>query len=392
MTFEDSYRAWKARKISQSKAAKTLGVSERTFRRYVQRYEQGGAEALIDKRISQGSPRRAPSDEIAEVVNTYKAGHEGWNVKQFYAWYLNGGGQRSYNWVRMQLQNAGAVDKLPRRGLHRTRFERAAIPGVRLHQDGYRYEWLSGSPCDLVITIDDATGSHYSMFIHEHEGTWSSFAGIRHVLERQGLFSSLYTDQAPHYRSGSKTTATGKQDPENLTQFERAMNQLGIKLIASRSAQVRTRCERSFGIHVHRLPAELSAAGITEISEANQYLEKVYRHAHNEEFRQNARLNGTAFEPCKNTVLLDDYLCEQHWRVVRTDNCVQFGGLLLKLPSDHRHIRLAKTRVMVRRHLNGSISISYGIRRIARYDMNGELIIQQSVAKDPPHSTGEASG
>lgn len=73
MTFESLYRAWRSRKISQAKAAKLLGVSERTFRRYAHRFEEGGSEGLIDKRVSRRSPRRAPLDEIAEVVNTYNA-------------------------------------------------------------------------------------------------------------------------------------------------------------------------------------------------------------------------------------------------------------------------------------------------------------------------------
>ena len=111
MTFEYLYKAWKAGRITQAVAANLLGVSDRTFRRYVHRFERSGAEGLIDKRLLRRSPRRAPLDEIAEVVNAYNKQHEGWNVKQFYAWYRGTGGQRSYNWVRLQLQDAGASKK-----------------------------------------------------------------------------------------------------------------------------------------------------------------------------------------------------------------------------------------------------------------------------------------
>ena len=374
MTFEYLYKAWKAGRITQAVAAKLLGVSDRTFRRYVHRYESGGAEGLIDKRLLRRSPRRAPLDEIAEVVNAYSKQHEGWNVKQFYAWYRGSGGRRSYNWVRLQLQDAGAVKRLPRRGVHRSRFDRARLPGLRLHQDSYRHEWLAGRRCDLVITMDDATSEHYSMFLCEHAGTRSSFVGIREVLECKGFFCSLYTNRASHYRYKTSAKAKETQGARNLTQTERAMMQLGIRLIATRSTQVRARCQRVFQTHMERLPSELSTARITEFTAANRYLNEVYLSAYNRGFQQVAQQEGSAFEPCTNPEQLDDILCEEYRRIVRRDNRVRFKGQLLRLPADRLRCRMANTRVTVRRHLDGTLSISSGIRRLARYHADGTLI------------------
>ena len=55
---------------------------------------------------------------------------------------------------------------------------------------------MIGSPghvWDLIVTMDDATGEHYSMFFVEQEGTASSFRGVRETIEGHGLFASLYT-------------------------------------------------------------------------------------------------------------------------------------------------------------------------------------------------------
>ena len=381
MTFEELYRAWKEGRISQLEAAMFLGVSVRTFRRYIHRYELAGSEGLIDRRVSQGSPRRAPLDEVAEVVNTYNTRHEGWNVKQFFAWYRHTGGQRSYNWVRMQLQDAGAVKKLPRRGWHRKQFELASRTGTRLFQDGRSHEWLRDRRCDLIITLDDATGTHYSALLCEAEGTSSSLAGVRQVIERHGLFCSLHTDRALHYWSA--TRAAVNRDQTKLTQFGRAMKQLGIKMIPTRSAQVRIRCQRAFCIHMERLPDDLAAAGVTELAEANEYLDTVYRHAYNKEFEQLPREHGSAFEPCPKPDLLDDILCEHHQRTVRNDKCVRFDGHLLRLPADRLPCDYAKTRVTVRRHLNGTLSVSRGLRPLARYDANGSLLDQGLLTPGP---------
>ena len=374
MTFEYLYRAWKSQRITQAVAAKLLGVSDRTFRRYVHRFESGGSEGLIDKRQLRSSPRRAPPTEIADVVDAYNKQHEGWNVRQFYNWYRYTGGRRSYNWVRLQLQDAGAVKRLPQRGVHRLRFDRAQLPGLRLHQDNCRHEWLTGRRCDLVFTMDDATGEHYSAFLCASAGNLSSFLGVRDVLEQKGFFCALYTDRTSNYRYESKVEAAEEQGPGKLTQTERAMMQLGIRLIATRSTQVRARCQRVIRTHLKRLPSELAAAGIAEIAAANRYLDSVYRPAYNEEFQQVAQKEGSAFEPCTNPAQLDDILCEQYWRVVRKDNCVRFKGKLLRLPKERLKCRLAGARVRVRRHLNDTLSIASGIRRLARYDADGKPI------------------
>jgi len=58
--FEEAYEGWQHQRLTQQEAARLLGVCERSFRRYVVRYEDGGIEALIDQRLEQISHRRAP--------------------------------------------------------------------------------------------------------------------------------------------------------------------------------------------------------------------------------------------------------------------------------------------------------------------------------------------
>ena len=59
-------------------------MSERNFRRYVQRYETDGVDGLIDRRIEQVSKLRAAVDEVIGVVGQYQEKHDGWNVAHFY--------------------------------------------------------------------------------------------------------------------------------------------------------------------------------------------------------------------------------------------------------------------------------------------------------------------
>jgi len=189
MRFEEVYLGWKESRLTQETAALILGVSDRTFRRYIDRYKDEGLEGLLDKRLTQASYRRAPVDEVMAVTDLYNSGYRGWNVRHFYRRYWKDGGRRSYGWVKNTLQSKGLVKKSTKRGVHRKRRERAPIPGMMLHQDGSRHEWVPGKKWDLIVTMDDATNEHYSMFFVEEEGTSSSFEGVREVIVRKGLFS-----------------------------------------------------------------------------------------------------------------------------------------------------------------------------------------------------------
>jgi hypothetical protein len=141
-----------------------LCVSDRTFRRYIDRYHHGGLDGLLDKRLTQASARKAPVDEAMELVERYQSQHKGWNVSHFHSWYRRDGGTRSYTWVKNQLQTAKAVPKGKKRGAHRKKRERAPLPGMMIHQDGSTHEWVPDKKWDLIVTMDDATNEHYSMF------------------------------------------------------------------------------------------------------------------------------------------------------------------------------------------------------------------------------------
>jgi transposase len=369
MLFEEVYGGWQGRGLTQEEAARMLGVCPRTFRRLVDRYEESGLEGLIDKRLSQASHRRAPVDEVMALVDCYKRRHEGWSAKHFYAWYHRDGGKRSYTWVKCRLQEARLIAKAPGRGKHRKRRERSPWPGMMLHQDGSTHQWTPGVLWDLILTMDDATNEHYSLFFVEQEGTLSSLRGIKDVIEKRGLFSSLYTDRGSHYWSTPE--AGGKVDKVNLTQFGKAMERLNIKMIPAYSPEARGRCERMFGTHQDRLSKELALAGIRDMEAANRYIEEVYLPAFNAEFMQPAMEEGSAFVAYIGPNL-DDIFCERHERVVGKDNCVSFEGLKLQIPADQHRLHYVKVTVRVHRYQDGTLAVFHGPRRLACYSAMGK--------------------
>ena len=369
MRFEEAYGGWQAGRLRQEEAAQLLGICERSFRRYIDRYEEAGLDGLIDRRLHQLSHRRAPVDEVMALTNRYRQRHQGWSAKHYFAWYRRAGGDRSYSWVKRRLQDAALVPRAPKRGAHRKRRDRAPLPGMLLHQDGSRHEWVPGQHWDLIVTMDDATSEHYAMQFVEEEGTASSFAGIAAVIRARGLFSALYTDRGSHYWFTPQ--AGGKVDKRSPTQFGRALQQLGIEMIAAYSPQARGRSERAFRTHQERLVRELAAAGITEMDAANRYLETQYRPAYNAEFAQPALEPGCAFVPWLGGAL-DDILCEQFERRVGADNCVAFERLTLQIPRQRHRCHFVKLTVRVHRYPDDTLAIFHGPRCLARYAADGQ--------------------
>jgi transposase len=370
MRFEEVYGGWQKKRLSQDEAAEILGVCSRTFRRYIVGYKENGQEGLNDKRLTQASHRRAPVDEAMSLGERYSSRYRGWNVKHFYSWYSREGGKRGYTWVKNTLQKQGLVSKSAKKGSHRQRRDRSPLPGMMLHQDGSDHEWVLGKKWDLIVTMDDATNEHYSMFFVYEEGTASSFQGVQDVILKHGLFSSFYTDRGSHYwftpEEGGKVSKT------QLTQFGRAMQQLNIEMIPAYSPEARGRSERMFRTHQGRLPRELAAHNITTIDAANLYLKKVYQPAFNKEFRQEALEEGSAFISWVGTNI-EDTLCEHYERTVSSDNCVSFEARTLQIPPDKYRCHYVRVKVKVHRYIDGSLAIFHGPRKLADYDENGNL-------------------
>ena len=222
MKFEEVYGRTHRGGLSQAEAAEVLGVSERTFRRWRDRYEAEGADGLYDRRLGRLSARRAPVDEVARVLELFDTRY--WD---FTAPLPREAGGRSrlqaqLQLARLSLQAHGRRRAAPRRGAHRRKRPRRALPGMMLHQDGSSHEWVPGRWWDLIVTMDDATSDIYSAFFVAEEGTMSSFQGVSEAIRAKGLFCSLYADRASHYWNTPE--AGGKVDKDTPTQVGRALD------------------------------------------------------------------------------------------------------------------------------------------------------------------------
>jgi transposase len=370
--FLNLLRQWESAELSQGEAAELLGVSERTFRRWRDRYDEDGEAGLLDRRLGKASGKRVPSDRAEEVEALYRERYQGFTVKHFHEHLVRDHGFGwGYTWLKLHLQWKGLIAKAPRKGAHRRKRERRPLPGMMLHQDGSRHQWLEGqAPLDLIVTLDDATGAIYSAFLVAEEGTASTFRALKEVFAGHGLPMSLYTDRGAQYFRTAETG--GKIDRGRLTQVGRALERLGVEHIGAYSPQARGRSERAFQTLQDRLPKELKLAGIVAIEAANAFLREVYLPAHNARFAVEPAQAGSAFTPIPD-VDLDEILCVQEERQVGCDNCVSYRTLKLQIPESPMRPHFVRARVKVHVYSDGSHALFHGPRCIGRYDERGAL-------------------
>lgn len=366
MKLQDVILKAMAKKLTWIQAAEIAGMSVRNLQRKRQSYQEFGYTGLFDQRRGKRSIHRVPMETAERVLALYQEKYFDFNVRHFHEKLRQEEGIRlSYSWVKQALQGAGLVARRRKRGAHRRRRPRRPLPGMMLPIDGSTHRWFQDDRYyDLIVILDDATSQIYYAQLVEEESTRTVMAGVREVIEQEGLFCTLYSDRGSHFFHTPKAgEAVDKRRP---TQFGRALQELGIQMIAAYSPQARGRMERSYSTWQGRLPQELRLAGIGSLEEANCFLRECYIEKFNQNFAVAATEKGTAFRKCGRRDL--DWIFSIHTeRVVSKDNTVAIGDRWWQIEKCRWKHTLAGQTVTVHQHLDGSVSIRYGPHLVGRY-------------------------
>jgi len=362
-----------AGKLSWIAAAEIIGVTDRTMRRWRERWQKNGYSGLWDYRKRRPSPKRGPVEQLEQVLQLYRDKYFDFNVQHFHEKLQDVHGIRlSYTWVKTALQEAGLVKRRKKPGSHRKRRPRRPLPGMMLHIDGSKHRWFGDErQYELIVVLDDATSEIYYAQLVEAESTRSVMAALREVIETKGVFCSLYSDRAGHF---FVTPKRGEPvDASRPTQVGRSLQELGVKMIPAYSPQARGRMERNYGTWQGRLPQELRLRGITDVARANEFLRLEYIAEFNHRFTEPAAQKGTAFVRLHRRDL-DWIFSVQQERMVNRDNTIIFGHRVLQLEKTRWRDTLARQTVIVHQHLDGRISVRYGPHVIAEFDGTGESL------------------
>jgi len=352
--------------LTRQQAADRLKLSTRQITRLKKGVIESGAEFLIHKNKGR-KPAHALSNETKKkILSIHKLpGFDRINFLHFQEILLKHHEiDVSYTSLSSILKNEGMNSpKKKNRKKQPRRRERKENPGELSQIDATPYEWFgNGVKFALHGGIDDATGKLIGLYLCQNECLFGYFQIMKQCIQRNGVPQSTYSDNHSIFRSpkaGKLTTEeiiAGKT--VNLTQFGRAMYELGIDMIFAKTPQGKGRIERLWDTLQSRLPVELAMRGIRTVEEANAFLTNEYIDMFNDQFSV-AATGNSIYIPLRSDVDIDTILCIKHER--KTDNAGTFSikNRCFQILDEGHPIVSAKKNINVLIHPNFGIKAEY---------------------------------
>lgn len=343
------------RHITQKTAASMVGLSERQVRRLIKGVREHGDEGIIHALRSRPSNRRYPEEVREQVISLYQERYPDFGPTLATEKLLEREDITiSDETLRKWLIEAGLWKKRRKRSIYRQWRQRRECFGQMVQMDGSHHDWLEGRGAKLVLMgyIDDATNTAYGRF-YDYEGTKPAMDSFKRYVRMYGLPMSVYLDRHTTYKSPKKQTEWDAG--VSLSQFERALHELGVEVIHALSPQAKGRIERLFGVLQDRLVKEMRLRGISTKEAANEFLEE-YLSGYNERFMVCPANDADAHVRLPIHVDLDRYLCIKAERTIRKDNTIALDGRLYQIEE------WGGKKVVVEERLDGSLCmISKGV-------------------------------
>jgi hypothetical protein len=350
----------KALRLTLVQAAELMRVCYRQAKRIWRRYQDEGDAGLVHRLRGKSSARRKPPALRAQVLAKYEEERYADFGPTLMAEHLSKEKLVvDHETVRRWLLASGQRTVRRRKQTHRQWRERKPCLGAMVQLDGSHHDWFEGrrAPCVLMVMVDDATNRMRARFFEE-ETTRASYDVLEGWARKHGLMGSLYVDRDSIYRcEGQPSIAQQLVGKEPQTQFGRAMEQLGIKLILANSPQAKGRVERMNGVLQDRLVKELRLAGISDLESANRFLDGKYLQAFHRRFGRKAASPVDVHRAVPRN--LNEVLSWEEERVVQGDWTVACEGRRYQLNRQHEALNLVRRKVIVRTLRNGTVQVVY---------------------------------
>ena len=336
--------------LTQRDAAGLISLTERQIRRIVTRIREEGDEGIRHKSRGRPSNRKLPFKE--RIVQLYRSSYPDFGPTLFTEKLEEREGITvSRETVRTWLMEEGEWKKHRKRKAHRQWRERKDHYGEMLQMDGSHHDWFEGrGPTSVLMAyIDDATGRVYGRF-YEYEGTIPAMDSFKGYITKHGLPMTVYLDKHTTYKSWVRKDEF--QEVEPISQFGRALQELGVRKLHAHSPQAKGRIERLFHTFQDRAVKEMRLQGVSTIDEANKFLVS-YLPVYNRRFSVTPKKKVNLHRRLKD-IDLDTILCIKTERTLKNDHTIQLNGKLYQIEDSIR----AK-RVTIEELIDGTMRIRH---------------------------------
>lgn len=340
--------------LKQKEAAEMLLLSSRQIRRLIKKVREEGDIGITHKSRGKLSNRSLPKKIKDKVIGLYRQKYEGFGPLLASEKLLEQTGITvNDETLRKWLIESGDWEKVRKSRKHRQWRERKHYFGEMIQIDGSHHDWFEGrgAECVLMGYIDDATGNVYARF-YDYEGTRPAFDSFKGYVKKYGIPQKTYLDKHTTYKSPKKTAFIG-YDEEPLSQFERAMKELGVEVKHAHSPQAKGRIERLFRTFQDRVVKEMRLRGIKTIEEANKFL-RSYLPSYNKKFAVKPKEKTDLHRKISRGLNLDRILCIKTERTLRNDFTIAYNGKLYQIQE-----AVKSEKVLVEERINGRLMITH---------------------------------
>jgi len=357
-------------KIGIEEASRILKRRPRSVYRMVSKLRRKGPEGVLHGNRNKVSPRRVPDSLRKKLIAFAQGKYRDINDTHLCEILSEAEGiVIGRETLRGILRKGGIPSKRKlKRRKYRSRRERKEAFGMMLQIDASPHDWLEGRGPWLTLmgAKDDATGYVWAHF-EEAETTWGYLDLMGEVITTHGVPLSLYADRHSIFHTTREPTIIEQlKNLIPLTQFGRAMEELGISLIKAWTPQAKGRIERQWGTFQDRLVVALRLAGAKSLEQAREVL-KSFLKDYNQRFCVVPKQAAAVFRKAPPRAVLHKILCLKETRMVKKDHTVSFDGLVLQIPFSKRYPCMADGQVDVRQYRDGHIEIVYRDSVVARF-------------------------
>jgi transposase len=394
-----------AGKLTNRQAAEELNLTIRQVQRLKLRVDKLGAQGLVHKNRGNVPNNKITTEYLEHATELIKENYYDF-APTFATEKLleNHGIKLSKETVRHAMTSVGLWKPRTKkiRAHYRAWRERKECYGDMQQFDGSYHDWFEGRLLNetnlpitgacLLASIDDATGKLTKLKFDSSEGIVPVNTFWREYVKSLGKPSKIYLDRGSTYKVNNKHLF---DDNTVLTQFERTMEELSIKVIHANSPQGKGRVERLFKTLQDRLVKELRLAGIKTIPEANYFLEKIFIPKFNEKFSVVPKKNNNLHTSLTEAELakIDNIFSIKTYRKVNNDFTIRFKGKWYQLKEQQPTLVLRKDQILIEEHLDGRLHMKLKNHyldftelpeRPAKIKMHVTGLTKQSQAWKPP--------
>ena len=320
--------------LTNGQAAKMLSISSRQIKRLKKKVQEQGPSAVIHKLKGKQSNHHIDSlikeKALSEIEKRYADFKPTFATEKLSE---NHDITISYGTTRLwMIEKKLWKPRKRKQPEYRSWRPRKDYFGELIQFDGSYHLWFEKRYIDnykrpievcLLAAIDDATGNVTKATFAENEGIVAVFTFWKEYVEDLGKPLAIYLDAFSTYKINHQAAV---DNTALMTQFQRAMQSLGVTLITAHSPEAKGRVERLFRTLQDRLIKEMRLANINTPMEGNLFLKDVFLPKFNNRFSVVPAKEGNVHRPLLllEKKLLRNIFSTHEKRYIKLDFTIQF--------------------------------------------------------------------